>query len=496
MKKLSLSVTALLVFLLAFSFAANCLIPVHPLPGSVLPAGDSALTPSPTATGVTISPVVSATPYSTQVPVPTQHPALMVNPDQMKGTEIQVSHALYGNAEAGFAELVAEFNRSNSWGIRVNSSVFPGYQDLIETIHVNTHEPSQADVIIARPELLSFLAEEGILGISVDSFLYQGDYQISSSTLNSLWPVFSFNDQKPVYGLPFLRDAQVMVYNRTWAHALGFEDPPLSLEAFKTQVCKAAAQNKRQKNAELHGTGGWFMTTDPMAGLSWLAGAGQRSVYDNQDQKYIFNSENNRQVFAFLRTLSEDYCAWNNNIPQPDESTEPFIYFPARQALLASVNVSQIPRMEQEIMRQESQDDWVILPFPDQSGQGVIVPYGYDMGILSKDPEKQLASWLFLRWLFEPEQSNQLAQSAATLPLYRNSCPSAPDQMAQACALLYGATTPAPTASSWIQAQKAFQDAQWENMVQYQLIFGIENVKIRSEADILQDVEDSANSQP
>ena len=64
-----------------------------------------------------------------------------------------------------------------------------------------------------------------------------------------------------------------------------------------------------------------------------------------------------------------------------------------------------------------SGDDWVVIPFPTESGTPTVLAQGPSYAILAQAADKQLAAWLFIKWLSNADRSGLLVKSAATLPL-------------------------------------------------------------------------------
>lgn len=116
--------------------------------------------------------------------------------------------------------------------------------------------------------------------------------------------------------------------------------------------------------------------------------------------------------------------------------------------------------------------------------------FGYSYGILAPSQPEQLATWLAIRWLSLPEQSARIAEAAGSLPIsasavqYMDLSP----QQEQAVALIGLSVTP-PMDPSWVKVQPMLRDAMWENTVDYQRIYAIENSPVRTVEEILKEME-------
>jgi ABC-type glycerol-3-phosphate transport system substrate-binding protein len=56
------------------------------------------------------------------------------------------------------------------------------------------------------------------------------------------------------------------------------------------------------------------------------------------------------------------------------------------------------------------------MPYPGV-GDPVIVTYGPSYAALKSTPEQELAAWLFIRWLLEPERQEQWVRVGGLFPL-------------------------------------------------------------------------------
>jgi ABC-type glycerol-3-phosphate transport system substrate-binding protein len=363
---------------------------------------------------------------------------------------------------------------------------------LIDDIDNKLKTSSTPQIVMATTEQLADWQKNWKILINIDQYIQDPVWGLSAEQVAAFYPVIwnqdIVNEQR--IGFPAIRTMEGIGYNRTWAHELGYEDPPLTLDEFYEQACKAAEKNN---TSGVPGTGGWFMDTDSHVALSWLAAFGSDKIFNATTGYYSFNTAENNQAFIYLRALSEKKCAWNNEIPLPEESTEPYTYFVSHQTLLTSLSVDEIPIQAAALKTAENTDDWVFLPYPTEDGNGVVLTYGYSYGMMASKPSEQLASWLVIRWLSEPEQMVRLAETTDTLPLTTATYEmmSTTQQLDQAVALLGIAVTP-PSDSSWEKVQLALKDAVWENMVQYQLIYGVPNSPIRTTEEILKDLDNIA----
>ncbi len=117
--------------------------------------------------------------------------------------------------------------------------------------------------------------------------------------------------------------------------------------------------------------------------------------------------------------------------------------------------------------RRESEDEWTVIPFPNQAQKPPVITSGTSLAILAASPEEQLASWLFIKWLVQPENLAELVKvdggwpgSIAAVDLlgdYRDQNP----QWSQSLAWIPIAE-PAPREPAWRTIRKIYQDVTWQ----------------------------------
>jgi len=208
-------------------------------------------------------------------------------------------------------------------------------------------------------------------------------------------------------GVPAQRSAHFLFYNKTWAHELGFVNPPATADEFRQQVCSANAFFRTDASPQNDGYGGWIVDTNWQTVYSWLLAFGG-GVVDGEN--YSFNTDPNLAAFQFLKGLYDDHCAWIS------EDQTPFDSFARRSALFVSGDLAEVPMAAESMSRLKNTDEWTLVPFPGSNGQ-VLVTYGPSYYMLKSTPGKQLAAWLFTKWLLSPENQAQWVETTGLFPL-------------------------------------------------------------------------------
>jgi ABC-type glycerol-3-phosphate transport system substrate-binding protein len=320
-------------------------------------------------------------------------------------------HPWSGATAAELDSFASDFNRSNTWGIRVQARAFANIAEQINLLQAGSEVGEKPDLLISPLYQLLHLDQHISPLMDLETFLQDSTWGLSQAQQADFYPVFwqyGFAGERRI-AVPTLSSGSVLYYNKTWANELGFADPPSSAAQFLEQACAAARANQSDGVRENDGTGGWIINTSYPAAVSWLYAYGVE-IQDGE-AGYRFDTTPARQSLAFLRSLYEQGCAW---LPE-DEFVED--EFATRRGLFASGTVLGIPFQEDAFADARSQDEWMVLPYPGLSGSGAITVYGESLAVIPSTPPRQLASWLFIRWMLQPENQARLILKTGAYPL-------------------------------------------------------------------------------
>ena len=402
----------------------------------------------------------------TQVPpqVITEHsatstPSATVDTGKLNGINIRFMYPWTGNTQSEIEAMVAEFNQSNEWGIHVVTDAPGSSSAVLKDIRDEIDYSNPAEVIAAPIDNLLTLNQNGEWVQDLTPYVESSEWGLTSEDIDFISPVFW--DQDIVddfrYGLPAQRTAKIIIYNKTWAEELGFSTAPNTFKELENQACEATGVMKLDNNPLNDGLGGWVVDTDAATNASWILGNG---ALFSSTAPLTFNATSTSRTFSELRQMYDNGCAWLGSKPAPYE------YFANRQALFYSGDLQDLVLQQNAQKIANSNDAWVIIPFPSTS-EPVVLAQGPSYALLKDSPEKQLASWMFIRWMSEPDQQGRLVRASATLPLGEKSIQYAVEledtlpQWAEVERLLQYVQVP-PSVAGWSKAEIVLEDASWQ----------------------------------
>jgi multiple sugar transport system substrate-binding protein len=420
-------------------------------------AGLPTAAPTPEATP-SVTATLTPTPTVILTPTATLPPHLLVDPGSLRGVTVDFWHPWRGALETQVNQSVAQFNRGNEWGVQVRArslynpaALTSALDEVLAEAALDEEAP---EVVAAATHQLASLAD---YLLDLDEYVDHEQVGLGEQAGDFL-PAFWLQDRPGDIrlGIPALRSAQVLFYNITWAQDLGYSVAPRTPEMFRQQACAAAAVNNQSNLVSRRGTGGWLADVSPLTGLSWMHAFGAEPLPETPGSPYRFDSEAAQSSLQWLRRMYNDGCAWVGRSP------DPYTYFADRMALFYSGSLEDIFLQQAAMERTGSEDRWVILPFPSLSGETFVYSGGDSYALTRSTPEKQMAAWLFVRWMSRPTVQAGLGQVLPSIPVSSAAAAQFTDYTAHypwgMILPLSDQAEPAPGDASWRLARRIVED--------------------------------------
>ena len=360
----------------------------------------AAVTPEPT--GFTPTVTLAPTENSAVEPLPEVELSLL------NGLELTILHPWINEQAAAFEELVEDFNTSNTWGLTMEAVSLGGFEAVGSKL---ASDGLENNLVIAHGFDLAPLAETGAI---TDLRPYFNDTEWGVSGIYSGDSVFaeiapSPKVQAPLWFLPIAYQPGLIYYNQSWANELGFSAHPTTPETLKEQLLTAFDENLQDNNLDNNGTGGLWIADTPASALSWYSAFSGSFPEDvtvpSVDPEAAGNS------FTYLKTLFVEDASWVG------VKLVPYDYFTERLTLAYEGTLDDLPIQEGNLTRAGSNDTWLTLPYPSEDGKGSIAMETISVAVASGEPETQLGSWLFARWLLSPEVQKNLVEAHGCWPV-------------------------------------------------------------------------------
>jgi ABC-type glycerol-3-phosphate transport system substrate-binding protein len=387
----------LIVFMLGLT---ACSPETVPIPISAEP---DELTPGATQT----SRVVTTPTTSTSVEVKSTPVPLGVKSEELHGVTLQFWHPWTHDLAYSVEALVDQFNAENAYGVRVNVS--SQGNDLYLNVRNSVSSGLMPNVALAVNYQIHSWNNYGNVIQDLNIYIDDLNWGLKETEVIDFYPTLwekAVNNGKRL-SIPGYTTSTVIVYNKTWAEELGFNSYPVTPIEFKAQACAAAAASVNV--VENNPTGGWIASLDPAIIMSWILAFGGDGINGGGDG-YDFDTLEVKAAFEFIKSLFMSGCAWIPEDQYPDND------FATRRGLFYSTSITGFPYISSSFETNEWGDEWIAIPYPSLEREPVVNLVGLSYAIMQSTPEEQLAAWLFIQWMTQPENQARIIEAASSFP--------------------------------------------------------------------------------
>jgi len=319
-----------------------------------------------------------------------------------EGLTITYWHHNTGEREVFLNELVAEFNETMPYEFTVVAEYAGSYNDIhIKIIDLLQNGGDLPHVVVAYSNSFADFARYGKVRF-LDDYIQDSVYGISDP--EDFYPGVLETYQLPDYGdqtagLQWGRSIEVMYYNQDLleSHSLAI---PQTWEDF-INACKTISSE------DVLGT---MVGFDPSRFANWLWSHGGEFFSDDYETVRFAEQPGIDSLLLFQDLIQEGYASTIS------EAYEDQILFGQGKVGFTFGTSTGIPYYRIEMENGVNQE-WGVARTPAVPGYEVVDSYGAGQGILTHSPEEDLASWLFIRWLAEREQTARWAAKTGYFPV-------------------------------------------------------------------------------
>lgn len=384
---------------------------------SLVLAACAQATPTPAPETAAPPPAQTEAPAMTEAPTATEEP---MKPDiDPTGQTVNFWHVWgQGLPNETMLAIVDDFNKTNEWGITVNAVDQGKYGDLEDAFNAAVQSGDLPDMVTGYTNAMAnWYAVDSV----VDLTPYMNDsYFGLTDAEKSAFYEGAINGGKAadgtIFAFPISQSENVLFYNSGWAKELGFNNPPANYAEFKEQACAAAAANNADDNPDNDGTGGLVL----YAGASNVASfvfANGGNMLNADGTGYDFTDQAVVDAANFMKDLWDNKCAYpTESYPNPE--------FATRKALFTMSSTAGLPYQIAAFDAEGAiKDDWTIAPFPGKDGGQSVDLFGQYVAIANTNPERMMATWVFLKYLTSPEVQAKWIEGSAYYPVRNDVAP-------------------------------------------------------------------------
>jgi multiple sugar transport system substrate-binding protein/sn-glycerol 3-phosphate transport system substrate-binding protein len=320
------------------------------------------------------------------------------------GVTITYWYQHHSSREEILQEMIADFNAANDWGITVVGEQQGDYADIYEKVRTAIIGGGLPDISVAYPNQAATYATLDAV-VDLTPYIESKKWGFSDDEMNDFFNNALDADKLPQFegkrfGFPPYRSMEVLYYNEDWLKELGYDGPPETWEEFREMACAAASGEDRY---------GYEFSVDASTFMDMLMTRGGKPLKDDASA-YDFGGDAGKETLEFLQGLFDDGCAILETEDYGDQSD-----FGAGKVLFTISSTSGLPYYR-SVVAEGANFDWSIALLPRDRDDPVIDVYGASLSVFKSDPDRQLASWLFLKWLAEAQQQARWSRGTNYFP--------------------------------------------------------------------------------
>jgi multiple sugar transport system substrate-binding protein/sn-glycerol 3-phosphate transport system substrate-binding protein len=213
-------------------------------------------------------------------------------------------------------------------------------------------------------------------------------------------------------GFPVTLSENVMFYNMSWLKQLGYDSPPKTPQQFEEMACKAAKTPFVGKDGKkISGPTGYEFVADASTLATWTFAFGG-NIFDNQTNQFTLNSDAAIKAMQFIQDLFNKGCAIVPTQAYGDQTD-----FGAGKALFTVGSTAGLTYYRAAV-EQGANFDWSVTAPSHTTAKPVVNVFAPSLSMTNTgNKKKQLAAWLFVKYITSPDAQAKLAEVSNYYPV-------------------------------------------------------------------------------
>jgi multiple sugar transport system substrate-binding protein len=293
--------------------------------------------------------------------------------------------------------LVDQFNSSNEYGITVEAVGQGNYDDIRALMSAAITSGELPNLVAGfTSDAASYYNDNA--AVDLRTYINDPTWGLSADEVSDIKPALlsavTVTDEPyngAILGWPHQNSAQVLVVNTTMLNELGFENPPQTLEEFKDVAC-AASEMTGPNDEDIQG----FPISGDSSELESFVAAQGGAIY--HDGAYDFTSDAAIATLQLYHDLYAEGCGYI-----PAERFGNTADFALGLNPMATTSTAGLPFILGDFANSGVEAEWQVTTVPFTEGNQTVQIFVPTIIMVPSTPEKELASWLFLKYLATPE---------------------------------------------------------------------------------------------
>lgn len=322
-----------------------------------------------------------------------------------KPVTINFWHTQPGPNKDKLDALIKDFQSKNP-NITVNAQYIGNYNDLYQKLQTSIAGGQTPDLAVGYENQVADYQSAGVI-VPLEDYVKSQKYGLPKDDYADILPSYRYDNIYPnikngLYSFPFTKSVLVLYYNiDALKAATGQSDPPATWDAFHKDAQAVTKGNMK----------GYALGIDASLWDEMVPSFGGQIMNDAQT-KYLFNSAQGAQALSLLQAMVKDGSTYQ--IAKQFDDQNDFGAARAEFALSSSAGLS----FYKQAVDGNGKFNWGIAVPPHATGQQPVTDaYGANVTMFKSSPEKQLASWQFIKYFTSKDVNPDWSTTTGYLPI-------------------------------------------------------------------------------
>jgi ABC-type glycerol-3-phosphate transport system substrate-binding protein len=326
---------------------------------------------------------------------------------------ITLWHTQTGSNAKALQDMADAFNSSNGKGVTVTLQYQGGYTQLYQKSLGAIQAGALPEIAVGYESFVADYQKADVV-LDLDPYVNSKKNGLSKESLDDIFKTYLDTVRFPQFGnkllsFPFTKSLLIMYQNDDVLRAAGQTSPKTwaEFENVARAVTKKGADGKTT-------TYGWATPVSASTFNGWVYTRGGKLMSDD-NKAVAWDGKEGIESVKLLQKLINEGVAY---VPKGfDYQTD----FGVGKVAFVQESSTGRPFFVSSFPKDRPAPTWSIVGLPQTDpAKAKTVQYGANILVYKSTPEKQLASWLFVKWFAEKEQTAKWAITSSYMPVRKS----------------------------------------------------------------------------
>jgi ABC-type glycerol-3-phosphate transport system substrate-binding protein len=247
--------------------------------------------------------------------------------------------------------------------------------------------------------------------VALDDYVNSAQYGLSKADQDDLFPFAVNRNRFPQFGnkllsFPFTTSDLNLYYNADMLKQVGVNEPPATWDDFYND-CKLIKE-KLQKQC-------YAVSVDASTIHGMMYSNGATSLVDPQTLKTTYDQKPGVETFSLLERLTKEGMAYQIKPGSFDDQNDM-----ASQKIAFMIRSSTTRAFMDDLIKGQFKWGMALIPQGKDNKEKATTLFGANVAVFKSTPEKQLASWLFIKWFTSTDITSEWGAVGGYTPVRKS----------------------------------------------------------------------------